>query len=324
MMSPEHIAHPYPTELEKAKIMQDTGIELKQLTNWFVNNRKRFWKPRVEAKLRDQHVQKTLVPRNPPNIQRNGSIVSLVDLVAGSARGQETASQPIKSTRVTTLIPPTIRDATMVSPVSTRIVSEHNSVVSSSDSMDSSDDDEVAVQGQATAERELMMAESFKTESITVHILRPPADKNSNNMESLPQLSDVTILSNVPRERILRSYENCALTYRFTDPTKATSRRDAEIVRVKKHYLAFYLSGLRQEQAETNNSNKRALVLPTTTSDVCDILEAAAVTSVVTPRRKFRRTSVDLWKEACQTANNVYDQELPSLEEATQLFGYAS
>lgn len=54
MMSPEHIAHPYPTEQEKAQIMADTGIELKQLTNWFVNNRKRYWKPRVEAKLHEQ------------------------------------------------------------------------------------------------------------------------------------------------------------------------------------------------------------------------------------------------------------------------------
>ncbi|EED89139.1 predicted protein, partial [Thalassiosira pseudonana CCMP1335] len=51
MMSPEHISHPYPTEQEKAEIMAETGIELKQLTNWFVNNRKRYWKPRVEAKL---------------------------------------------------------------------------------------------------------------------------------------------------------------------------------------------------------------------------------------------------------------------------------
>ena len=54
MMSPEHISHPYPTEQEKAKIMADTGIELKQLTNWFVNNRKRYWKPRVEARLQQQ------------------------------------------------------------------------------------------------------------------------------------------------------------------------------------------------------------------------------------------------------------------------------
>ena len=47
MMSPEHVAHPYPNEQEKLDIMADTGIESKQLTNWFVNNRKRFWKPRV-------------------------------------------------------------------------------------------------------------------------------------------------------------------------------------------------------------------------------------------------------------------------------------
>ena len=48
MMSPDHIEHPYPSEDEKVMIMKDTGIELKQLTNWFVNNRKRYWKPKVE------------------------------------------------------------------------------------------------------------------------------------------------------------------------------------------------------------------------------------------------------------------------------------
>jgi hypothetical protein len=51
MMPPKHISHPYPREQEKAEIMAETGIEPKQLTNWFVNNRKRYWKPRVEAKL---------------------------------------------------------------------------------------------------------------------------------------------------------------------------------------------------------------------------------------------------------------------------------
>jgi 2-polyprenyl-3-methyl-5-hydroxy-6-metoxy-1,4-benzoquinol methylase len=51
MMSPEHISHPYLREQEKAEIMAETGIELKQLMKWFANNRKRYWKPRVEAKL---------------------------------------------------------------------------------------------------------------------------------------------------------------------------------------------------------------------------------------------------------------------------------
>lgn len=49
LMSPEHINHPYPSESEKARMVADTGIEIKRLNNWFVNNRIRFWKPRFEA-----------------------------------------------------------------------------------------------------------------------------------------------------------------------------------------------------------------------------------------------------------------------------------
>eukprot|EP00970_Alexandrium_tamarense_P015004 scaffold4566_cov103-Alexandrium_tamarense.AAC.1 len=51
MMSTKHISNPYPNKQEKAEIMAKTGIELKQLTKWFENNRKRYWKPRVEAQL---------------------------------------------------------------------------------------------------------------------------------------------------------------------------------------------------------------------------------------------------------------------------------
>mmetsp|Transcript_36600 Transcript_36600/g.82311 ORF Transcript_36600/g.82311 Transcript_36600/m.82311 type:complete len:639 (-) Transcript_36600:326-2242(-) len=55
MLSPEHIEHPYPTEDEKIEIMEDTGLELKQLTNWFVNNRKRYWRPKVDELKRRSH-----------------------------------------------------------------------------------------------------------------------------------------------------------------------------------------------------------------------------------------------------------------------------
>lgn len=73
MMSPEHVAHPYPTENEKAQIMGDTGIELKQLTNWFVNNRKRYWKPRVEARLKQQvQAQNAAAVAALASHQRNG------------------------------------------------------------------------------------------------------------------------------------------------------------------------------------------------------------------------------------------------------------
>ena len=73
MMSPEHVAHPYPTEKEKSQIMADTGIELKQLTNWFVNNRKRYWKPRVEARLKQQvQAQNAAAAAAIATRQRNG------------------------------------------------------------------------------------------------------------------------------------------------------------------------------------------------------------------------------------------------------------
>ena len=43
--TPEHVAHSCPTEQEKNPIISETGIELKQLKNWSVNNRTKFWKP---------------------------------------------------------------------------------------------------------------------------------------------------------------------------------------------------------------------------------------------------------------------------------------
>jgi hypothetical protein len=54
LMSPDHISHPYPTEKEKVQMVAETRIELKRLNNWFVNNRIRYWKPRMEALQRQQ------------------------------------------------------------------------------------------------------------------------------------------------------------------------------------------------------------------------------------------------------------------------------
>jgi hypothetical protein len=58
LMSPEHINHPYPSESEKARMVADTGIQMKRLNNWFVNNRIRFWKPRFEAMHKKNEQQK--------------------------------------------------------------------------------------------------------------------------------------------------------------------------------------------------------------------------------------------------------------------------
>jgi hypothetical protein len=42
------------------------------------------------------------------------------------------------------------------------------------------------------------------------------------------------------------------------------------------------------------------------------------------PRKRFRRVSLDLWIESCQKAAHVNDEALPSLEEASRLFGYSN
>ena len=161
IMSPEHIAHPYPTEQEKAQIMKDTGIELKQLTNWFVNNRKRYWKPRVEARLREQ--------------QKAGKLVKRISSTSLEDCTQSPAVRPPSVTPV-------------ASPSRVMVRAPQSGVVSSGD--------------------EEEPPESCScTETIQIHILRPVSDA--------PSLQDVTVLPNIPMERILRTYGDCLLTYRY-------------------------------------------------------------------------------------------------------------
>ncbi|KAL9249041.1 Homeobox protein knotted-1-like 7-like protein [Drosera capensis] len=39
----QHSNWPYPTEDDKAKLVEETGLQLKQINNWFINQRKRKW-----------------------------------------------------------------------------------------------------------------------------------------------------------------------------------------------------------------------------------------------------------------------------------------
>ncbi|XP_038990381.1 homeobox protein knotted-1-like 6 [Phoenix dactylifera] len=40
-----HYGWPYPTEGEKMALAESTGLDQKQISNWFINQRKRHWKP---------------------------------------------------------------------------------------------------------------------------------------------------------------------------------------------------------------------------------------------------------------------------------------
>ncbi|GMY09823.1 homeobox protein SBH1-like isoform X2 [Fagus crenata] len=40
-----HYKWPYPSESQKVALADSTGLDLKQINNWFINQRKRHWKP---------------------------------------------------------------------------------------------------------------------------------------------------------------------------------------------------------------------------------------------------------------------------------------
>jgi hypothetical protein len=49
-----------------------------------------------------------------------------------------------------------------------------------------------------------------------------------------------------------------------------------------------------------------------------------AARAVTPQRQKFRRVSFDLWKDACSKASDFQDENLPSFEEASRLFGFTN
>lgn len=50
----EHFSHPYPSDSEKEHLAQITGLSLTQINNWFINARRRKWRPAVEKLEKEQ------------------------------------------------------------------------------------------------------------------------------------------------------------------------------------------------------------------------------------------------------------------------------
>ncbi|KAK1363126.1 homeobox protein knotted-1-like 6 [Heracleum sosnowskyi] len=46
-----HYKWPYPTEADKVALADSTGLDQKQINNWFINQRKRHWKPSENMQL---------------------------------------------------------------------------------------------------------------------------------------------------------------------------------------------------------------------------------------------------------------------------------
>jgi len=53
----DHLFHPYPTEEEKSALSLQTGLSLNQISNWFINARRRTLQPMLESVKQQQQMQ---------------------------------------------------------------------------------------------------------------------------------------------------------------------------------------------------------------------------------------------------------------------------
>ena len=68
LLSPEHFSHPYPTPQDQAMLMQKTGIDKKQLKNWFTNARRRIWKPMLKKQIESGQLAATGASNGPGGV----------------------------------------------------------------------------------------------------------------------------------------------------------------------------------------------------------------------------------------------------------------
>lgn len=250
--------------------MKETGIEMKQLTNWFVNNRKRFWKPRVEAQLKEQK-----------NTSTDGTASPVMD-AEGSSQADAATLKPSRlnnatlgdaMSTLTSKTPATMQDTAsvssnetpeMVSPRSTattassavvliggapnrgRVVSAQSSVVSDSGELTSSESlEDLCSAGQEKDIDDDDEEEKFivKQESITLHILRP----TTGNQRLPPSWEDISLDTddnNMAPERLLHSFRDVTVSYRCLaseahDPKKVTFHDDFILWRYIIHFIPF-------------------------------------------------------------------------------------
>jgi len=124
--------------------------------------------------------------------------------------------------------------------------------------MDSEMRHDVSIQGgagESVDENGIMTREEF----VNVYILAPPFSE--------PRINDVTILTPKPQlqDRILAAYHQQKISYSFNesvryDRKKVQSRRDAEVVRVKKFLLRSYLANSASYSGVDPRGDKRKAI----------------------------------------------------------------
>jgi len=278
MMSPEHIAHPYPTEKEKQEIMADTGIELKQLTNWFVNNRKRYWKPLVEAKLQKQQQQQK---QETSSCAQMTAAVKNADLFCPSL-----VSYPTSAKAMISILPKIPVNNNFTLPF-TQISNFHKSV--SSESLPIAPSDENAL--VANVDQSSSLQSGLDVFQLAVNYLPHTfTSMVSENGSLIDECEDSTTAGESDS-----SSSESPVMMGITSQEKEDFC-PAEQFRIIEDYS-------KEESLPTNKRPIEDRNLP--------------------PKKIAKAEKTSKWREVCANASNVNDSRLPSLDEATELFGFA-
>ncbi len=331
MMSPEHIAHPYPTEQEKVEIMKDTGIELKQLTNWFVNNRKRYWKPRVEARLQQQAQAAQAA------VQAHAAAVARVSAAKSLSQQQQVVSVSSPNVTRVNLVSPSVGGFKSFSRSSSSPQTSNSRFVtiSSSPQKQSYSGSPLTFAAQLVEQRR--NPNSTVPATSTVGAINGGAESassvasvsasegeisDSGNASDDASSDGATILGaetkfiDLKMKKSRRPSISSTLSSPINERTSYT--RNVSFCSLDKISLNAATSSPREYNAM--NIKKRSLIVD---SDNESVLTSAESTHAP-ERKRFRTVSIDVWRKKCQNATHVYDEALPSLEEASRLFGFTS
>jgi hypothetical protein len=275
MMSPEHIAHPYPTEQEKTSIMLDTGIVLKQLTNWFVNNRKRYWKPRVEARIQQQaHA-------------------------AASAHAAAVAAVVNSTTHTNPISPDATYKPTLHLGTPGLVHFDLPRTVSQSSLVGS--DISKALSRRDSSQSLQLVSETSSSGSVSASdggdTTEETSETSSSGSVSASDGGDTTEETSSEQDYTMESFTKSEVDSSSSAPLHVEQT-----------------TGQNSSQVSPPSTPIKKRMVPTKIEEPIPS----------TPRRKFRRISLDTWKDACQEASDVYCASLPTLEEASKLFGYSN
>ncbi|KAM1164658.1 hypothetical protein ACFX13_024775 [Malus domestica] len=79
-----HYKWPYPSEAQKLALAESTGLDLKQINNWFINQRKRHWKPSEDMQF--VLMDPTLHHHHHPHIYMDNAICNPFSMDCSSTR----------------------------------------------------------------------------------------------------------------------------------------------------------------------------------------------------------------------------------------------